>query len=49
MKKKLQKSCIRSVVLYGSDTWTLGKYEERVVNNFKHGAGEEEDQDGVPS
>ena len=32
MKKKLIKSCIWSVALYGSETWTLGKNEERVVN-----------------
>jgi len=25
MKKKLIKSCIWSVALYGSETWTLGK------------------------
>jgi len=32
MRKKLIKSCIWSVALYGSETWTLGKNEERVVN-----------------
>jgi hypothetical protein len=32
MKKKLVKSCIWSVALYGSETWTVGKNEERVVN-----------------
>ena len=35
MKKKLVKSCIWSVALYGSETWTLGKNEERVVNAFE--------------
>jgi hypothetical protein len=39
MKKKFIKSWIWSVALYGSETWTLGKNEERV--NLKHGAGEE--------
>jgi hypothetical protein len=24
-----------SVALYGSETWTLGKYEERVVNAYE--------------
>jgi hypothetical protein len=37
--QKLIKSYIWSVALYGSETWTLGKNEERVVNAF--GAGEE--------
>jgi len=35
MKKKLIKSCIWSVALYGSETWTLGKNEERVINAFE--------------
>jgi len=35
MKKKLIKSCIWSVALYGSEAWTLGKIEERVVNAFE--------------
>jgi len=35
MKKELIKSCIWSVALYGSETWTLGKNEERVVNAFE--------------
>ena len=34
MKKKLIKSCIWSVALYGSETRTLGKSEERVVKAF---------------
>ena len=32
MKKKLIKSCIWSVALYGSETWTLGKNEETDVH-----------------
>jgi len=28
MKKKLIKSCIWNVALYGSETWTVGKNEE---------------------
>ena len=35
IKKKLTKSCIWSVVLFGSETWTLGKNEEGVVNVFE--------------
>jgi hypothetical protein len=34
MGKKLVKSCIWSVVRCGSEIWTLGKNEERVVNVF---------------
>jgi hypothetical protein len=29
------KSCIWSVAFYGSETWTLGKNEERVINAFE--------------
>jgi len=35
MKKERTKSCIWSVALYGSETWTLGKNEERIVNAFE--------------
>jgi len=35
MKKKCTESCIWSVALYGSETWTLGKNEERVINAFE--------------
>jgi hypothetical protein len=35
MKKNLIKSCIWSVALYGSEIWTLGKIEERVVKAFE--------------
>ena len=35
MKKELIKICIWSVVVQGSETWTLGKNEERVVNAFE--------------
>ena len=35
MKNKLTNSCIWSVALYGSETWTLGKIEERVINTFE--------------
>jgi len=35
IKKKLIKSCIWRVELYVSETWTLGKNEERVVNAFE--------------
>ena len=35
IKKKCIKSCIGSVTLYGSETSTLGKNEERVINAFE--------------
>ena len=35
IKKKHIQSCIWSVALYGSETWTVGKNEERVVNVFE--------------
>jgi len=35
IKKKLIKSCIWNVVHYGSETWTLGKNEERIINAFE--------------
>jgi hypothetical protein len=35
IEKKLIKSCIWSVALYGSETGTVGKNEERVVNAFE--------------
>jgi len=35
MKRALINSCIWSVALYGSETWTLGKNEERVINAFE--------------
>jgi len=35
MKKQLLKSCIWSVAFYGSETWTLGKNEEMVINAFE--------------
>jgi uncharacterized protein (UPF0333 family) len=35
IKKKLTNNCIWNVVLYGSETWTLGENIERVVNSFQ--------------
>jgi len=35
MKKKLLKICICSVAFYGSETWTVGKNEERFINAFE--------------
>jgi len=35
MKKKLIKSCIWSVALYGSETGTQEKNEERFINAFE--------------
>jgi len=32
---KLIKSCNWSVALYGSETWTLGQNEEKVINAFE--------------
>ena len=40
MKKETYKSCIWSVALCRSETWTVGKNEERVINAFEHGARE---------
>jgi len=34
-KVETYKICICSVALYGSEPWTLGKNEERVVNAFE--------------
>jgi hypothetical protein len=34
-KKETLKSCIWNVALYGSETWTLGKNEERLINAFE--------------
>ena len=34
-KNKIIKSCIWSFALYGSETLTLGKNDERVVNAFE--------------
>ena len=35
MKKNLIKSCIWSVAVCGSEAWTLGKNEERIINAFE--------------
>jgi hypothetical protein len=35
IKKKLIKSCIRTVAVYGSETWTVEENGERVVNGFE--------------
>ena len=35
MKKKLTKSSIWSVALYGSEMWTVGTNEERAINAFE--------------
>jgi hypothetical protein len=35
IKKELIKSCIWSFAVCGSETWTVGEYEERVVNGFE--------------
>ena len=35
MEKKLIKSCVWSVALYGSETWTAGKNEETAINTFE--------------
>jgi len=32
--KKLIKTCIWNVAHYGSETWTLGKKEDRIINAF---------------
>jgi len=35
MKWKLIKSCIWSVAVCGSETGTVGEYEERIINAFE--------------
>jgi hypothetical protein len=35
MKRTLTKICIWSVAVYGSETWTLGNNEKRVINAFE--------------
>jgi L-lactate utilization protein LutC len=35
IKNKLTKSCIFNVAVCGSETWTIGKNEERVINAFE--------------
>jgi hypothetical protein len=35
IKKKLIRSWIWSAALYGSETWTIGKNELRIVNAFE--------------
>jgi hypothetical protein len=35
IKKELIKCCIWIVAVYGSETWSLGKNEERVINGFE--------------
>jgi len=35
IKEKLTRCCIWSAALYGSETWTIGRNEERVVNVFE--------------
>jgi hypothetical protein len=35
IKKKLIKTCIWGVAIYGSETWTVGENEERIVNVFE--------------
>jgi len=35
VKKKLTKSCIWCFAVYGSETWTLGKHEERIISAFE--------------
>jgi len=32
MKKKLIKNCLWGVAVYGSETWTVGKNEEGIIN-----------------
>ena len=35
IKNKLINSCIWSVAVYGSETWTIGKNEGGVINTFE--------------
>jgi hypothetical protein len=36
-EKETLKSCIWNVAVYGTETWTIGKNEKRVINAFETG------------
>jgi hypothetical protein len=41
LRKKLVKCYIWSIALYGAETWTLRKVDQKYLERFKCGAGEE--------
>jgi hypothetical protein len=41
LRKKLVKCYIWSIALYGAETWTLGKVDQKYLKSLKCGAGEE--------
>jgi hypothetical protein len=41
LRKKLVKCYIWSIALCGAETWTLGKVDQKYLESFKCGAGEE--------
>jgi hypothetical protein len=41
LRKKLVKCYFWSIALYGAETWTLRKIDQKYLESFKCGAGEE--------
>jgi hypothetical protein len=41
LRKKLVKCYIWSIALYGAETWTLRKMNQKYLESLKYGAGEE--------
>jgi hypothetical protein len=41
LRKNLVKCYIWSIALYGAETWTLWKVDQKYLENLKFGAGEE--------
>jgi len=35
VRKKLVKYCLRSIALYGAETWTLRKVDQKYLESFK--------------
>ena len=35
LRKKLVKCCIWSIALFGTETWTLGKVEQKYLEGFE--------------
>jgi hypothetical protein len=40
LRKKLVKCYIWSIAVYGAETWTLGKVDQKYLESFEMGAGE---------
>jgi hypothetical protein len=41
LRKKLVKCYIWSIALYGAETWTLRKVDQKYLESLKYGTGEE--------